>query len=76
MVTPYRLAGPLGLRRAGARLRINAQLVDTHTDFSLWSDRYDREMKDVFEVQDDIARSIAAYVLHAWSASERVRRSA
>jgi serine/threonine protein kinase/Tfp pilus assembly protein PilF len=47
------------LRRAGARLRINAQLVDTHTDFPLWSERYDREMKDVFEVQDEIARSIA-----------------
>src|SRR5712691_712170 len=47
------------LRRAGARLRINAQLVDTHTDFPLWSERYDREMKDVFEVQDEIARKIA-----------------
>jgi serine/threonine protein kinase/Tfp pilus assembly protein PilF len=51
------LAG--SLRRAGNRLRINAQLVDTQTDFPLWSERYDREMKDVFEVQDEIARSIA-----------------
>jgi non-specific serine/threonine protein kinase len=47
------------LRRAGSRLRINAQLVDTKTDLTLWSERYDREMKDVFEVQDEIARSIA-----------------
>jgi len=47
------------LRRAGTRLRINAQLVDTHTDFPLWSERYDREMSDVFEVQDEIARKIA-----------------
>jgi non-specific serine/threonine protein kinase len=47
------------LRRAGTRLRINTQLVDTGTDFPLWSERYDREMKDVFEVQDDIAHSIA-----------------
>jgi serine/threonine protein kinase/tetratricopeptide (TPR) repeat protein len=47
------------LRRAGNRLRINAQLVDTQTDFPLWSERYDREMKDVFEVQDEIAREIA-----------------
>jgi non-specific serine/threonine protein kinase len=47
------------LRRAGNRLRINAQLVDTQTDFPLWSERYDREMKDVFEVQDEIARKIA-----------------
>ena len=47
------------LRRAGNRLRINAQLIDTQTDFPLWSERYDREMKDVFEVQDEIARKIA-----------------
>ena len=53
----YVLTG--SLRRAGARLRINAQLVDTHTDFPLWSERYDREMKDVFEVQDEIAHKIA-----------------
>jgi non-specific serine/threonine protein kinase len=47
------------LRRAGSRLRINAQLIDTATDFPIWSERYDREMKDVFEVQDEIARKIA-----------------
>jgi non-specific serine/threonine protein kinase len=47
------------LRRAGSRLRINAQLMDARTDFPLWSERYDREMKDVFEVQDEIARKIA-----------------
>jgi serine/threonine protein kinase/Tfp pilus assembly protein PilF len=47
------------LRRAGQRLRITAQLVDTQTDFPLWSERYDREMADVFEVQDEIARKIA-----------------
>ncbi|MGI8732864.1 MAG: protein kinase domain-containing protein [Pyrinomonadaceae bacterium] len=54
----YVLAG--SLRRAGARLRINAQLVDASTDFPLWSERYDREMKDVFEVQDEIAQKIAS----------------
>jgi len=48
------------LRRAGNRLRINAQLVDATTDFPLWSERYDREMEDVFEVQDEIASKIAA----------------
>ena len=53
----YVLTG--SLRRAGTRIRINAQLVDTQTDFPLWSERYDREMKDVFEVQDEIARRIA-----------------
>ncbi|HVS75167.1 MAG TPA: protein kinase [Candidatus Acidoferrales bacterium] len=53
----YVLTGTL--RRAGNRLRISAQLVDTQTDFPLWSERFDREMKDVFEVQDEIARKIA-----------------
>jgi tetratricopeptide (TPR) repeat protein len=51
------LAG--SLRRAGNRLRITTQLVDTQTDFPLWSERYDREMADVFELQDEIARKIA-----------------
>ncbi len=53
----YVLTG--SLRRAGQRLRINAQLVETRTGHSAWAERYDRELKDVFEVQDEIARSIA-----------------
>ena len=53
----YVLAG--SLRRSGNRLRINTQLVDTSTDFPIWSERYDREMKDIFEVQDEIASKIA-----------------
>jgi serine/threonine protein kinase/tetratricopeptide (TPR) repeat protein len=67
-VTPSQIGQQLGaayvlagsLRRGGTRLRITTQLVDTHTDFPLWSERYDREMKDVFEVQDEIAQKIAA----------------
>jgi non-specific serine/threonine protein kinase len=47
------------IRRAGSRLRISAQLVDAETDALLWSERYDREMKDVFEVQDEITQKIA-----------------
>src|SRR5262245_8166528 len=47
------------LRRAGNRLRINAQLVDGSTGFPVWSDRYDREMSDIFELQDEIAHKIA-----------------
>jgi serine/threonine protein kinase len=46
------------LRRAGNRLRITAQLVETRTGHAAWAERYDRELKDVFEVQDEIARSI------------------
>jgi len=51
------LAG--SIRRGGSRLRISAQLVDVESDALLWSERYDREMQDVFEVQDEIARKIA-----------------
>ncbi len=47
------------LRRAGNRLRITAQLIRTQTGHSIWAERYDRELKDVFEVQDEIARSIS-----------------
>ena len=52
----YVLGG--SLRRAGSRLRITAQLVETNTGHSAWAERFDRELKDVFEVQDEIARSI------------------
>lgn len=66
-VTPAQIGQQLGasyvlagsLRRSGNRLRINTQLLDTSTDFPMWSERYDREMKDVFEVQDEIASKIA-----------------
>jgi len=47
------------LRRSGNRLRINAQLVDAATGFPVWSERYDREMSDIFAVQDEIAHKIA-----------------
>ncbi len=47
------------VRQAGRRLRIHAQLVDVATGYHLWSERFDRELEDVFAVQDEIARSIA-----------------
>lgn len=61
------VAGDLGvetvlegsIRRAGDRVRITAQLIDADSDSHLWSETYDREMKDVFAIQDDIAQSIA-----------------
>ncbi len=48
------------VRRAGDRVRITGQLIETATDSHLWSETYDREMKDVFAIQDDIAQSIVA----------------
>ena len=46
------------VRRAGDRVRITAQLIDAASDSHLWSETYDRELKDVFQIEDDIARSI------------------
>jgi non-specific serine/threonine protein kinase len=47
------------VRRAGNRLRITAQLVETRTGHSVWAERFDRQMEDVFAIQDEIAQSIA-----------------
>jgi len=47
------------LRRAGDRLRITAQLVETSTGRSVWAERYDRQLADVFAIQDEIAQNIA-----------------
>jgi len=46
------------VRRAGNRLRITVQLIDVNDGHHLWSERYDREMTDVFEVQDEITAAI------------------
>ena len=47
------------VRRSGNRIRVTVQLVDAANGFQLWSERYDREMADIFDVQDEIARAIA-----------------
>ena len=46
------------VRKAGNRLRINAQLINTADGYHLWSERYDRVLEDIFEIQDDISRAI------------------
>jgi serine/threonine-protein kinase len=48
------------VRRAGDKLRVAAQLVDARSGYHLWSDEYDRNLKDVFSVQDELARAIVA----------------
>ena len=48
------------VRREGGRIRVTAQLVNAEDGCHLWSDRYDRELVDVFAIQDEIARSITA----------------
>jgi serine/threonine protein kinase/tetratricopeptide (TPR) repeat protein len=47
------------VRKSGSRVRITAQLVNATDGFHLWSETYDRELDDIFAVQDDIARSVA-----------------
>jgi adenylate cyclase len=48
------------IRRDRDRLRISAQLIDVMTGAHLWAERYDRDMRDVFAVQDEVARTVAA----------------
>jgi adenylate cyclase len=50
------------VRRADDRVRITAQLVDAGTGNHLWAERYDRDMRDIFGVQDEVARSVASTV--------------
>ena len=46
------------IRKAGKRVRINVQLVDARNGYQLWSERFDREIEDIFAIQDEIARSV------------------
>ena len=57
------------VRRAGTKLRVTAQLVNAATGFQLWSERYDREMADVFEIQDEIVGAIVGALVPALLAS-------
>ena len=50
------------VRRAGERVRVNAQLIDAGSGRHVWAERFDRQMDDVFELQDDIVARIAATV--------------
>jgi hypothetical protein len=46
------------VRRCGSRLRVTAQLINAADDAHLWSERYDREMTDIFAIQDEISATI------------------
>jgi adenylate cyclase len=48
------------VRKAGGRVRITAQLIDASKDSHVWGERYDRELKDIFALQDEIAQAIVA----------------
>lgn len=56
------LALECSVRKAGNRIRVTAQLSDTRSEEHLWASRYDRELDDVFAIQDDIAGQITAAI--------------
>jgi serine/threonine protein kinase/Flp pilus assembly protein TadD len=58
------------VRKADNRIRIVGQLIDVEADEHLWAETYDRELKDIFEVQSDVAQKIAAALRAKLSASE------
>jgi TolB-like protein/Flp pilus assembly protein TadD/predicted Ser/Thr protein kinase len=51
-----------GIRKAGDRLRVTAQLIDAATGMHLWSERYDREERDVFAIQEEISLAIVEHL--------------
>ena len=59
------------VRRAGSRLRITARLAETRTGHSVWAERYDRQLEDVFTIQDEIAQNIARALRVMLSDTER-----
>ena len=59
------------VRKAGDRVRITAQLINVTDGYRLWSDRFDREMKDVFAIQDEISESIVEALRVTLSPKER-----
>ena len=61
------------VRRAGNRIRISAQLVDAITGGHHWAERYDRELGDIFAVQDEITRNVVAAIEPRLLAAEGVR---
>ena len=48
------------IRKSGDRVRINAQLIDAEAGDHLWADRYDRDLTDIFAIQDEISKAIVA----------------
>jgi TolB-like protein/Tfp pilus assembly protein PilF len=63
------------VRKAGNRVRITAQLIDVESDSHLWSDTYDRELDDIFGIQEEIATHIVAELMQKLSAGEAIADS-
>lgn len=61
------------VRKAGNRVRVTAQLIDAETGHHVWAERYDREMEDIFDLQDEMVRVIASALEPELNAFERER---
>lgn len=61
------------VRRAGNRIRIASQLIDARTDEHIWAETYEREMKDIFAIQSDVAQQIATALKVKLSPTEKER---
>ncbi len=64
------------IRRAGNRVRINAQLIDAESGGHLWADRFDREISDIFALQDEVTRRIVEALRIKLSPGETARLGA
>jgi adenylate cyclase len=64
------------VRKAGAKVRINAQLIDTESGGHVWAERYDRDLEDIFAVQDEVTRSIVEALKVNLTSNEQARLEA
>jgi adenylate cyclase len=64
----------LGVRRHGMRVRINVQLIDAESGGHVWADRYDRDLEDIFLVQDEVTRKIVETLEVRLTGNEEARR--
>ena len=62
-----------GLRKAGNRIRVTAQLVEAETGRHVWAERYDRDLADIFAVQDEITEAVTIAIAPAIAAAEQQR---
>jgi TolB-like protein/class 3 adenylate cyclase len=82
-VPPQQAARDLGvryvahgnIRRAGGRIRVSVELIDIDSERTIWGERYDRDLDDIFAIQDEITETIAAAAAVVVEASERQRMS-
>jgi adenylate cyclase len=61
------------VRKSGSRVRVTAQLIDGTTGNHVWAERYDRDLEDIFELQDEISQRIASTLVPALSRAELKR---